>query len=87
MGTDDENGRDKKEVEQKRRIKKRLQQSGTSERDTEGKWRLGTDRGDTHEGGEQERDQIDGRKGKIPAGFLSSELYTRARAEQWVLNY
>lgn len=29
--------------------------------------------------GRQERDKIDGRKGKIPAGFLSSELYTRAR--------
>lgn len=80
MGTtDDENWRNKKEVEEKRRIKKRLQQSGTKARDTEGKGRLGTDRGDTHEGGEQERDKINGRKGKIPAGFLSSELYTRAR--------
>lgn len=79
-------GKSRKEVVQKRGIKKR----GLRWEEGAAKWaehkgrrrengRFWTERGDTHEGGERRRDKIDWRKGKIPAGFLTGELWSRAR--------
>lgn len=49
--------------------------------------RFWTERGDTYEGEVRNRDKIDWRKRKIPAGFLSSELYSRARGvtQSWAV--
>lgn len=69
--------KNRKEVAQKRRIKKRgLRWKEAAAKWAEHKGHGGVEdfeqkRGDTHEGEEWKRDKIDWRKGKIPAGFLS----------------